>query len=147
MQWSLVKRNKRVQVDFAQPAKRDGQQLSLLVSNPLTVLVDGNEMTVEKDKLAFLSHREWVSTKTTLSPWGNFVFNTKARFARKIESIFPSDDRGGPEGRRTFPLIIFTKFFLENLYSPSRNIHKIFFLPPGGGNFRVPVLYVHLTYD
>lgn len=45
-----------MQVDFAQPAKRDGQQLSLLVSNPLTVLVDGDEMTVEKNKVTFF-HR------------------------------------------------------------------------------------------
>jgi uncharacterized protein YacL (UPF0231 family) len=52
-----VKHSKEVLVDFAQPAKRAGQQLSLLVGNPLTVLVDGNEMTVEKDKLAFFSHR------------------------------------------------------------------------------------------
>jgi len=45
-----------VQVDFAQPAKRDGQQLSLLVSNPLTVLVDGDEMTVEQNEIV-LFHR------------------------------------------------------------------------------------------
>jgi hypothetical protein len=36
-----------VLVDFAQPAKREDKQLSLLVLNPLTVLVNGNEMTVE----------------------------------------------------------------------------------------------------
>lgn len=43
-----------VQVDFAQPAKREDKQLSLLVLNPLTVLVNGNEMTVEQNEFVLL---------------------------------------------------------------------------------------------
>ena len=46
-----------MQVDFAQPAKRKEQQLSLLVFNPLTVLVYRDEMTIEQDKSLLLWHR------------------------------------------------------------------------------------------
>jgi hypothetical protein len=51
-----VKHSKEVQVDFAQPAKRSDKQLSLLVLDPLTVFVYGDEMPVEQDKTLF-SHR------------------------------------------------------------------------------------------
>jgi hypothetical protein len=46
-----------MQVDFAQPARRADKQLSLLVSNPLTVLVNGNEMTVEQNQSSLFFHR------------------------------------------------------------------------------------------
>jgi hypothetical protein len=62
-----------VLVDFAQPAKRENKQLSLLVLNPLTVLVNGNEMTVEQNEL-ILHKASRFTEKTILSSLRQFCF-------------------------------------------------------------------------
>ena len=63
-----------VHVDFAQRAKREDNRLSLFVFNPLTVLVDGNEMTVEQNEFVLLHKASRFTEKTTLSSLRQFCF-------------------------------------------------------------------------
>ena len=88
-----------MQVDFAQPAKRKEQQLSLLVFNPLTVLVYRDEMTIEQDKSLLLWHCVTMLRGRRLCLrkliYGAF---RKTRLCEKSKRFFKRRPEGEPKG-------------------------------------------------